>query len=167
MDGDRPPPARPRNVHCSICGDTRGGPVGHEISECTYRRPPAVGLHRFDSDPEALAWARGKVEKVRDHCLTFEKLEQQQGNPESARWWRRFAHALEKWLIGTGNCTIASFDERKPAVMAAIGEAPRTVTVSAADLDMVMNHAGDPARVADYPAAAMRIRQALEGARHA
>lgn len=26
-----------RNVHCSNCGDTRGGPIGHEISECTYR----------------------------------------------------------------------------------------------------------------------------------
>lgn len=26
-----------RNVHCSNCGDTRGGSVGHEISECTFR----------------------------------------------------------------------------------------------------------------------------------
>lgn len=31
---------RRRNVHCSSCGDTRGGPVGHETSECTYQRPP-------------------------------------------------------------------------------------------------------------------------------
>ncbi|WIM97823.1 hypothetical protein ACTOB_001377 [Actinoplanes oblitus] len=27
-----------RNPHCSNCGDERGGPVGHEISECTFRR---------------------------------------------------------------------------------------------------------------------------------
>lgn len=26
-----------RNVHCSNCGDERGGPLGHEISECLYR----------------------------------------------------------------------------------------------------------------------------------
>lgn len=26
-----------RNPWCSNCGDTRGGPVGHEISECQYR----------------------------------------------------------------------------------------------------------------------------------
>lgn len=26
-----------RNTHCSNCGDERGGPVGHEISECLYR----------------------------------------------------------------------------------------------------------------------------------
>jgi hypothetical protein len=26
-----------RNPHCSNCGDLRGGPFGHEISECKYR----------------------------------------------------------------------------------------------------------------------------------
>lgn len=26
-----------RNVHCSNCGDERGGPLGHETSECRYR----------------------------------------------------------------------------------------------------------------------------------
>ncbi len=26
-----------RNVHCARCGDTRGGPFGHETSECTWR----------------------------------------------------------------------------------------------------------------------------------
>jgi hypothetical protein len=25
-----------RNPHCSNCGDLRGGPFGHEISECKY-----------------------------------------------------------------------------------------------------------------------------------
>lgn len=37
----------PRNVHCVICGNTRGGPRGHESSECRWRprvapRPPAA-----------------------------------------------------------------------------------------------------------------------------
>lgn len=31
---------RERNVHCSNCGDTRGGPVGHETSECTWDSRP-------------------------------------------------------------------------------------------------------------------------------
>lgn len=26
-----------RNIHCSNCGDERGGPFGHETSECRYR----------------------------------------------------------------------------------------------------------------------------------
>lgn len=25
------------NPHCSNCGDERGGPFGHEISECAYQ----------------------------------------------------------------------------------------------------------------------------------
>lgn len=29
---------RPRNVYCANCGDTRGGPVGHETSECRFIR---------------------------------------------------------------------------------------------------------------------------------
>ncbi|MFI6793646.1 hypothetical protein ACIBG4_40580 [Nonomuraea sp. NPDC050383] len=36
-----------------------------------------------------------------------------------------------------------------------------TVTVSWADLDLVMNHAGNPQRIAEYPAACQRIRDAL------
>jgi hypothetical protein len=36
--------ARRRNPHCSNCGDTRGGPVGHETSECTHL--PAVDTGR-------------------------------------------------------------------------------------------------------------------------
>ena len=31
-----------RNTHCSNCGDTRGGPVGHEVSECTWDSKPAA-----------------------------------------------------------------------------------------------------------------------------
>jgi hypothetical protein len=39
------------------------------------------------------------------------------------------------------------------------------VTVCREDLDLVMNHAGDPSTVTEYPAAAQRIRDALEGGR--
>lgn len=35
---------RERNVHCSNCGDTRGGSVGHETSECTWDSQPAPTL---------------------------------------------------------------------------------------------------------------------------
>lgn len=27
-----------RNPHCNNCGDLRGGPFGHEHSECRYRQ---------------------------------------------------------------------------------------------------------------------------------
>jgi hypothetical protein len=41
-----------RNVHCSNCGDTRGGPVGHEISECTFRRARGNGAEEERSGDE-------------------------------------------------------------------------------------------------------------------
>lgn len=33
-----------RNVHCSTCGDERGGPFGHETSECKYFTDMSVFL---------------------------------------------------------------------------------------------------------------------------
>ena len=49
-----------RNPHCSNCGDLRGGPMGHEISECRYRSgmtaaelaatmPPDVAARYWDA----------------------------------------------------------------------------------------------------------------------
>jgi hypothetical protein len=35
LPADRAPWHR-RNPHCSSCGDTRGGPFGHEAYECTW-----------------------------------------------------------------------------------------------------------------------------------
>lgn len=39
------------------------------------------------------------------------------------------------------------------------------VLVSRADLDMVMNHAGDPASLTAYPAACQRLRTTLDQAK--
>lgn len=38
-----------RNVHCSNCGDTRGGPVGHETSECTHDSKAAARTAETES----------------------------------------------------------------------------------------------------------------------
>ncbi|MCK2219727.1 hypothetical protein MF672_038920 [Actinomadura sp. ATCC 31491] len=72
-------------------------------------------------------------------------------------------------------CEEAKTDQDAPGlwllaekILAALdGPDLREVTVSARDLDLVMNHAGDPAHIADYPAAAQRVRDALEGAQRA
>lgn len=41
-----------RNVHCSNCGDERGGPFGHESSECQYRRGMTAGELARTMPPE-------------------------------------------------------------------------------------------------------------------
>jgi hypothetical protein len=39
-DGNR------RNVHCAKCGDTKGGPFGHETSECTWKPCDSPSVRR-------------------------------------------------------------------------------------------------------------------------
>jgi hypothetical protein len=63
-----------RNTHCSNCGDERGGPVGHEISECLYRSgvtvtelaatmPPDKKSAYFDAAIDAYFERADRVEK--------------------------------------------------------------------------------------------------------
>nr|SAP16278.1 hypothetical protein BN4615_P10941 [Nonomuraea gerenzanensis] len=126
----------------------------------------------YDNDPDALAWARAKVERVRTKYLDFERQMRGVGDVKHADKWRQIASILRMEFIGGRNCVIAAFDKRLPAVNAALadasrplGEQPTTVRVRVDDLDLVMNHAGNPARAAEYPAAAERIQAAIEGAR--
>jgi hypothetical protein len=47
-----------RNPHCSNCGDERGGPFGHEISECRYRDGMTVAevAATMDDQTESRFW---------------------------------------------------------------------------------------------------------------
>ena len=49
-----------RNPHCTNCGDLRGGPFGHEISECTY--------HKGVDDPVTEDWL---AELAEDRIATW------------------------------------------------------------------------------------------------
>jgi hypothetical protein len=76
---------------------------------------PDADLSRFDRDPDAVAWARAKVEKVRDQFREFEGRCAQKGDYDSAAMWRKMANMLELKLIGGKTCVITAFDERLPA----------------------------------------------------
>lgn len=71
---------------------------------------------RFALDPDALAWARGKVERLRDKYRRFEIQARERGDTELAAQWRKFANLLEMELIGGKGCTITPFDERRPSL---------------------------------------------------
>lgn len=47
---------RVRNPNCSLCGDTRGGPYGHESNECTWNR-------LFDNAPVSAKNKAGRIEQ--------------------------------------------------------------------------------------------------------
>ena len=74
---------------------------------------------RYDTDPEALAWARTKIQDEIDRCRKFHASATEAGQPEQAEMWRRLANRMERTFMGGSGCVIAYFDERLPAQRAA------------------------------------------------
>jgi hypothetical protein len=74
-------------------------------------------LSRFDSDSDALAWARAKVQQKIDRCREFERQCKDKGDSEQASAWRKRANMMHMWFIGGEGCVIAAFDERFPQVV--------------------------------------------------
>ena len=72
-------------------------------------------LSRFDSDPDALAWARQKIQREIDRFADWERRATEKGNPDQAMQWRKMKNMLVRQFVGTGGCVIAGFDERLPA----------------------------------------------------
>lgn len=60
-----------RNVHCSNCGDERGGPFGHETAECQWWPGMSVyllaGLPHL-ADRQAEVWGH-YVDRYLEHAL--------------------------------------------------------------------------------------------------
>jgi hypothetical protein len=71
---------------------------------------------RFGADPDALAWARGHVEALRDKFREFETRRGELGDEQLATQWRKFANLLDMELIGGKGCVITPFDERRPSL---------------------------------------------------
>jgi hypothetical protein len=74
-------------------------------------------LTRFDRDPEALEWARGKIQATTDRYVAFAERATAEGKPGLAAEWQKTADAVQRDLIG-GHGEIAEFDERLPAILA-------------------------------------------------
>lgn len=71
-----------------------------------------LGLTRYDYDPDAIEWARSRVEKLVSKYREFECMARNAGNQERAGQWRKFANLFEMELIGGTGCTIRPFDPR-------------------------------------------------------
>ena len=80
--------------------------------------PPAPAaspdLSRFDTDPDALAWARGKIQHAVERAEQFQKHNTDGCDPEWAERWRITAAYMRRTLLGGRGCVIAAFDERLP-----------------------------------------------------
>lgn len=72
---------------------------------------------RYDQDPEAIAWARAKVQAEIDRAEEFAADATAAAHLETARNWRIIARHLRRTLLGdTRSCVMGRFDERLPAL---------------------------------------------------
>ena len=74
-------------------------------------------MSKFDDDPEALAWARERVQREIDRMVDFQRQATEKDKDPSQ--WRMFENLLRRSFIGGTGCVIAAFDERRPAIRAA------------------------------------------------
>lgn len=80
---------------------------------------------KYDTDPEALAWARSKVQPLIDKMRRFEQQATESGETDPAQW-RKIANVIESHLIGGSGCVIAQFDERMPTFAPILAESEGT-----------------------------------------
>lgn len=83
--------------------------------------PPAAearDLSRFDTDPDAIAWARRKILRAVERAEGFEKHNTEAGSADAdwAARWRVTAQFMRRTLLGGRGCVIAAFDERLPEI---------------------------------------------------
>lgn len=95
--------------------ETRGA-LARQLLERVDTAARARGLARYDRDPDALAWAREKVEAEIDRCARLEQQARSAGGVGSdrmAKTYRSIAVTLKLRFLGSG-CLIGAFDERRP-----------------------------------------------------
>ena len=81
---------------------------------------------RFDRDPAALAWARGKVQDYIDRLADFERQAKEKRDPATATGCAISRLLAERHFLGDGGCTIGAFDQRMPDYANTIDSALRT-----------------------------------------
>lgn len=76
----------------------------------------------FDRNPEAIAWARAKIQREVAKMADWERRATEDGKTDPILW-RKIRNFLQREFLGTGNCVIAAFDERLPEYKAMLDRA--------------------------------------------
>jgi hypothetical protein len=66
----------------------------------------------YDSDPEALAWARAKVQREVARCRHYHRTATDAGDATQADMWRRLANRMDRVLVNGDGTDLAAFDAR-------------------------------------------------------
>ncbi|MFI8360745.1 hypothetical protein ACIGD1_11355 [Streptomyces sp. NPDC085612] len=78
--------------------------------------------HAFDTNPEALAWARAKVQAYLDRLQQFEEQAHVEQDPVTAAACRNARLMAARHFLGDGDRTVGVFDERLASTQPADGE---------------------------------------------
>lgn len=97
----------------------------HQPTADPVPNPTARHTARYDIDPDALAWARAKVQHQLDRLATFEAHAAETGKTELAAGLSIARRSTEQLLLGGEGCVVGAFDERRPAMFAADHAAPK------------------------------------------
>lgn len=81
--------------------------------------PAEPPFDRYDHDPDALAWARARVQASIDRAEGAAANDQL--NDQDRDEWRRIGAFMRRELLTREGCVHAAFDERLPAFLKAIG----------------------------------------------
>lgn len=76
-------------------------------------------LSKFDRDPEALAWARAKVQTYIDQLERWQEEANERGAAAKALGFGTARLLAQRHFIG-GGCIIGAFDERRPDIARAL-----------------------------------------------
>lgn len=76
--------------------------------------PAAHAQARYDTDPDALAWARTKVQHQLDRLAAFEQHATETGQTEKAAGLSAARRSTEQMLLGGSGCVVGAFDARRP-----------------------------------------------------
>jgi hypothetical protein len=77
-------------------------------------------FNQFDRDPEAIAWARTKVQSYIDQLVRWEEEAKEREAGAKATGIAVSRLLAERHFLGNNGCVIGAFDERRPAVAKAM-----------------------------------------------
>lgn len=128
-------------------------PTEHPVPD-----PAARNTARYDTDPDALAWARTRVQHQLDRLAEFEARATETGRTELAHGLSMARRSTEQLLLGGEGCVVGAFDERRPTMFGtpqAIDTAGTVAGGSATDAPYVEDRAATDAD----PALLLRVEQ--------
>jgi hypothetical protein len=82
----------------------------------TTSNPVPDQTARYDTDPDALAWARARVQHQLDRLAAFEEHATQSGKTDLAHGLSMARRSTAQLLLGGEGCVVGAFDARRPTM---------------------------------------------------